>query len=148
MNVLLLDRITNLGNLGDEVRVKDGYARNFLIPQNLALKATAENRQVFAEREAELKQISIERLEGAEKRAAQLEDLEITILARAMEEGRLYGSVGPVEISRSLTDLGVAISKSEVRMPEGVIRETGEYEVDIQVHADVSRTIHVIVDAE
>ena len=148
MNVLLLDRVTNLGDLGDEVRVKPGYARNYLIPQGLALKATDANRKVFAEREAELKQLAIERLEGAEKRAALLEDLEITILARSVDAGRLYGSVGPVEIAKEITDLGIEVNKSEVKMAAEVIREVGEYEVEIRVHADVSRTVRIIVDAE
>ena len=148
MNVLLLDRITNLGDLGDEVRVKPGYARNFLIPQGLALKATEANRKLFSEREEELKKLAIDRLEGAEKRAAQLEDLEITVLARAIEGGRLYGSVGPVEIAREISDLGIEVSKSEVKLAGGVIRELGEYEVEIRVHADVARTIRVIVDTE
>lgn len=145
MNVLLLDRVTNLGDIGDEVRVKNGYARNYLIPQGFALKATPENRKIFADREEELRAQAIEKLEGAEKRAAQLEDLEVTILQRALGEGRLYGSVGPVEISRALANLGIEVNKSEIKMPLGPIREVGEFDVDIQVHADVARTVHVIV---
>ncbi len=148
MNVLLLDRVTNLGDLGDEVRVKPGYARNFLIPQGLALKATSENRKVFEEREEELKERAIARLEGAEKRAALLQDLEITVAARAIDSTRLYGSVGPVEIAREISELGIEVNKSEVKLLGGVIRELGEYEVEIRVHADVASTIKVIVDAE
>ena len=145
MNILLLDRVTNLGDIGDEVRVKNGFARNFLIPKGIALKATPENRKIFADREQELRAQAIEKLAGAEKRAAQLDDLEITILQRARDEGRLYGSVGPVEISRALTNLGIEINKSEIKMPLGPIREVGEFDVDIQIHADVVRTVHVIV---
>ena len=145
MNVLLLDRVTNLGDIGDEVRVKNGYARNYLIPQGLALKATTENRKIFADREEELRALAIEKLEGAERRAAQLTDLEVTILQRALGEGRLYGSVGPVEISRALANLGIEVNKSEIKMPLGPIREIGEHDVDVQVHADVARTVHVIV---
>lgn len=145
MNVLLLDRVTNLGDIGDEVRVKNGYARNYLIPQGLALKANSENRKIFADREEELRAHAVEKLEGAERRAAQLADLEVTILQRALGEGRLYGSVGPVEISRALTNLGIEISKSEVKLPLGPIRELGEFDVNIQIHADVVRTVHVIV---
>ncbi|MCY3884768.1 MAG: 50S ribosomal protein L9 [Gammaproteobacteria bacterium] len=148
MNVLLLDRVTNLGDLGDEVRVKPGFARNYLIPRGLALKATDENRKVFAEREQELKAMAVERLEGAEKRAALLDDLEITILARAVDASRLYGSVGPVEIAREISDLGIEVNKSEVKLTTGAIRELGEFEVEIRVHADVSRIVRVIVDAE
>ncbi len=147
MNILLLDRVTNLGDIGDEVRVKSGYARNYLIPQGLALRATEENRNEFAAREAELRASAIEKLEGAEKRAAQLEDLTITILQRSLGEGRLYGSVGPIEVARTLQQLGIEVHKSEIKMPLGSIRETGEFEVEIQIHADVSRTIQVIVVA-
>ena len=145
MNVLLLDRVTNLGDIGDEVRVKNGYARNYLIPKGFALKATPENRGIFADREKELRAQAVEKLEGAERRAAQLEDLEITIVQRSLDEGRLYGSVGPVEISRALANLGIEINKSEIKMPIGPIREVGEFDVDIQIHADVVRTVHVII---
>ena len=148
MNVLLLDRVTNLGALGDEVEVRNGYARNFLIPFGKAMRATSKNREIFAQRRAELEAAAVARLEGAEKRAALLEDLEITILARVGEGGKLYGSVGPIEIANTLTDLEIEVNRSEVRMPEGPIRETGEYSVEIHVHADVSRTINVLVVAE
>lgn len=147
MNVLLLERVNKLGDVGDEVRVKNGYARNYLIPQGLAMKATEESRQLFKEREEELRANAIEKLEGAEQRAAQLEDLTITILQRTLGEGRLYGSVGPIEITKELAELGIEVHKSEIRIPVGVIRETGEYEVEIHIHADVSRTIQVIVEA-
>ena len=148
MNIILLDRITNLGALGDEVNVKNGYARNFLIPQHKALRATDENRKYFDEQRAELESLAIEKLEGAQKRAAQLEEKTITYFARVAEGGRLYGSVGPVEIARILTSEGVEVHKNEVRMPTGIIRETGEYEVDVQVHADIVRTVTVIVEQE
>ena len=148
MQVILLERITNLGSLGDEVNVKNGYARNFLIPQHMALRATDENRQYFEEQRAELDRLAIEKLEGAQKRAAQLEGKTITYFARVAEGGRLYGSVGPIEIARILTSEGVEVHKSEIRMPTGVIRETGEYEVDVQVHADIVRSVTVIIEEE
>ncbi|MCY3628239.1 MAG: 50S ribosomal protein L9 [Gammaproteobacteria bacterium] len=147
MNVLLLERVANLGDLGDEVKVKNGFARNYLIPRGLALKATPDNRKIFEDREAELREKAIAKLQGAEQRAAQLTDLTLTILQRSLGEGRLYGSVGPLEISKELVNLGIEVHKSEIRMPSGVIRETGEYDIDIHIHADVSRTIHVIVEA-
>ena len=148
MKVLLLDRIANLGDLGDEVNVKNGYARNFLIPHRLAWRATDENRVHFEKLREELKQKAIEKLEGAEKRAAQLEDKTLTILMRVAESDRLYGSVGPNEVVSELASDGIEIHKSEVRMPEGVIRNTGEFEIEIQVHPEVSRTITLIVQPE
>ena len=148
MRVLLLDRIANLGDLGDEVNVKNGFARNYLIPHKLAWRATDESRKHFETLREELKQRAIEKLEGAERRAAQLEDQTITILMRVAESERLYGSVGPVEICRALDAQGIEVHKSEVRMPDGVIREKGEYEVEIQVHPSVTRTITVIVEEE
>ena len=148
MRVLLLDRIANLGDLGDEVNVKNGFARNYLIPHKLAWRATDESRKHFETLREELKQRAIEKLEGAERRAAQLEDQTITILMRVAESERLYGSVGPVEICRALEVQGIEVHKSEVRMPDGVIREKGEYEIEIQVHPSVNRTITVIVEEE
>ncbi len=148
MKVLLLDRIARLGDLGDEVNVKNGYARNYLLPQKLALRATDENRQRFEQLRDELQQRVIARLEGAERRAAQLDDLTLTILMRVADGGRLYGSVGPVEISNALAELNVEIHKSEIRMPFGVIREVGEYDVQIHIHAEIIRSITVFVQPE
>lgn len=148
MKVLLLDRIANLGDLGDEVNVKNGYARNYLIPNNLAWRATDENRNHFEQIREELHQKVIEKLQGAERRAEQLEDKTLTILMRVADGGRLYGSVGPIEVSNALATQGIEIHKSEVRMPNGVIRELGEYEVDIHIHAEVIRTISILVEQE
>ena len=148
MKVLLLDRIANLGDLGEEVSVKNGFARNYLLPQKLALRSTDENRKRFEEMREELQRRVIERLEGAERRAAQLDDKTLTILMRVAEGGRLYGSVGPVEVSNELAKQGIEIHKSEVRMPHGVIREVGEYEVQIHIHAEVMRTITEFVQPE
>ena len=148
MNVILMERVMSLGNLGDEVSVKNGYARNYLIPTGKAVRATAENREVFEQRRAELTRVANDRLSDAQGRAALLVDREVTIVARASEEGKLYGSVGTVEIARALDDLGVTINRAEVRMPDGVIRSVGEYDVDIQLHADVVQPVHVMVIAE
>ena len=148
MNVILLERVTNIGDLGQEVSVKNGFARNYLIPTGKAVRATADNRAVFEERRAELEKAANARLTDAHERASKLVEARVTIVARASEEGRLYGSVGPTEISRALTDAVLPVAKSEVRMPEGVIRDVGEFEVDVQFHADVTQSIQVEVVAE
>ena len=148
MKVLLLGQVANLGGLGDEVTVRNGYARNYLIPQGKALRVTEENRKRFEEQRAELERAAIERLEGAEKRAAQLVDRQITVFARVASEGRLYGSIGPQEIARELDAHGIEVHKSEIQMPEGAIREVGEYTVTINLHAGVTATLGVIVAPE
>lgn len=148
MNVILLERITNIGDLGQEVSVKNGFARNYLIPTGRAVRATAGNRAVFEERRAELEKAANAKLTDAHQRAEKLVDQRVTIVARASEEGRLYGSVGPAEISRALTDAVLPVAKSEVRMPDGVIRTVGESVVNVQFHADVKQTIQVEVVAE
>ena len=148
MNVILMERVTNLGDLGEEVVVKNGYARNFLLPQSKAVRATEENREVFEAKRSELEASAVERLSKAEQRAHRLEDCSVTIVARTGEEGKLYGSVGTIEIAQALSDMGIEVRKSEVIMSEGAIRVTGEYEVDIHLHADVTRSINVAVVAE
>lgn len=148
MNVILLERVTNIGDLGQEVSVKNGFARNYLIPTGKAVRATADNRAVFEERRAELEKAANARLTDAHERASKLVEARVTVVARASDEGRLYGSVGPTEISRALTDGILPVAKSEVRMPDGVIREVGEFEVDVQFHADVTQSIEVEVVAE
>lgn len=147
MQVLLLEKVQNLGDLGDEVTVKNGYARNYLLPQRKALRATDENREVFESRRKDLEAAALEKLQGAERRAAQLEDFNVTILARAGDGNRLYGSVGILEIARTLNELGIEVHKSEVLLTEP-IRELGEYEVNIQVHADILKTITVYVQPD
>ena len=148
MNVILLERIGNLGNLGDEVAVRGGYARNYLIPTGRAVRATDANRAAFEARRAELETAAGARLTAAEARGEQLTDVAVTLMARASEEGKLYGSVGTADIARALTERGIEISKAEVRMPDGVIRSVGDYEVEIQLHADVTRGVAVHVVAE
>ena len=148
MNVILLDRITNLGDLGDEVAVKGGYARNFLIPQGKAVRATKENRDVFEARRAELERVANERLGEATARAEKLADVAITITAKAGDEGKLYGSIGTQDIADALAAAGHEVTRAEVRMPEGVIRLAGEYEVDLQLHSEVTVTIKLAVIPE
>lgn len=149
MDVILLENVGSLGSLGDKVAVKPGYGRNFLIPQGKAVPATEENVAVFEARRAELEAAAAATLEAAQKRAAAIEALErIEIAATAGDEGKLFGSVGTRDIADSLTQAGVEADKSEVRLPEGVIRETGEYEVMLQVHGEVTATITIAVVPE
>ena len=148
MNVILLERIGSLGDLGEEVAVKPGFARNFLIPQGKAVRATAENRAVFEDRRAELERLANERLGEASERAGKLEGMSITIVVKAGEEGKLYGSVGTQDIAEAVGAKGVEIEKSEVRLPEGTIRAIGEYEIDLQLHSDVIVTIQLAVVPE
>jgi large subunit ribosomal protein L9 len=148
MNVILLERIRNLGDLGEEVGVKAGFARNFLIPNGKAVRATADNRAVFEARRAELERVANERLGEAEQRAAKLKDVAVVIAAKAGEEGKLYGSVGTADVAAAVSALGTEVAKSEVRMPEGVIRVIGEYEIDLQLHSDLTVAVKVTVVPE
>ena len=148
MNVILLERLTNLGDIGDEVAVKAGFARNFLIPKGKAVRATEENRAVFEGRRAELESAAAEQLSEAQGRAAKLEGLSLTLVVKAGEEGKLYGSVGTQDIADAITAEAIEVARSEVRLPEGVIRSIGEYEIDVQLHSDVAVSIAVAVVAE
>ncbi|MCR9279420.1 MAG: 50S ribosomal protein L9 [Pseudomonadaceae bacterium] len=148
MDVILMARLANLGDLGDEVSVKSGYARNFLFPQGKAVRATAANREVFETRRAELEAVAKAELGGAEGRAAGLEGQVLTLIVKAGEEGKLYGSVGTQEIADGLTAMGQEVHKAEVMMPEGVIRTLGSYEIAIMLHSDVSAQVTVNVVEE
>ncbi|MFB8829849.1 50S ribosomal protein L9 [Azotobacter sp. CWF10] len=145
MEVILLEKIANLGNLGDKVSVKGGYARNFLLPQGKATAATAENVAAFEARRAELERLAAEKKASAEARAAQLNELEITITATAGDEGKLFGSIGTADIADALTAAGLDVAKSEVRLPNGTIRQTGEYDVALHLHTDVEASIRLVV---
>lgn len=148
MNVILLERVNNLGDLGDEVVVKPGFARNFLVPKGKAVQANAENRAVFEERRAELEGAANEKLTAAQTRAEQLTDLVVTMVVKTGEEGRLYGSVGTQDIANAIVAEGQEVARSEVRMPEGVIRIAGEYDISLQLHSDVTVDIKVNVVPE
>jgi large subunit ribosomal protein L9 len=148
VNVILLERIVNLGDLGDEVVVKSGFARNFLIPKGKAVRASKDNRAVFEARRAELERVAHERLGEAQGRAAKLQGLSVSISAKAGDEGKLYGSVGTHDIAEALEAQGAEVAKSEIRMPAGVIRVVGEYDIDVHLHTDVNVTIKVIVVPE
>ncbi|HHH47105.1 MAG TPA: 50S ribosomal protein L9 [Thiotrichales bacterium] len=149
MEVILLEKIENLGDLGDVVNVKPGFARNYLIPQGKAKYATAENIRELEARRAELEKAAAEAKAQAEARRERIEGQEITIPAKAGTEGRLFGSVGPADIAQALTEAtGVEVAKRQVRMPEGPIHEVGETEITIHLHTDVNARIKVIVIAE
>ena len=148
MDVILLERVRNLGNLGDEVSVKNGYGRNFLIPQGKAVRATAANREVFESRRAELEAQAAAQLKAAQDRAAGLAELAVTIAARARDEGPLFGSVGSREIADAVTEAGQEVSKDEVLLPVGPLRSIGEFTVDLQLHSDVTASVTVNVIPE
>jgi large subunit ribosomal protein L9 len=133
VEIILLERIPKLGELGDKVRVKPGFARNYLIPGEKALPATAKNMEIFEAKRAELEAISRVQLQKAKDRAALLEGLMIVISANAGEEGRLFGSVGAHEIVDAIKALGHEVAKNEVQLKDGPIREVGEYEVDLEL---------------
>lgn len=149
MEVILLENVANLGTLGDKVNVRPGYGRNFLLPQKKAVPATKENIEVFEARRAELEKAAAEALAAAQGRAEKIAELgQVTIRAQAGEEGKLFGSVAVADIADALTAAGIELEKREVTLPEGPIRVTGEYEVELQLHPEVMQSIKVIVEAE
>ncbi|MBT3811675.1 MAG: 50S ribosomal protein L9 [Gammaproteobacteria bacterium] len=148
MEVILLEKVVNLGNLGDKVNVKSGFARNFLVPHKKAVMATKEKIAEFESRRAELERAAAEKLTAAEKRADALSKVEVVITHKAGEEGKLFGSVGTQDIADVVTAAGAALDKSEVRLPDGIIRHIGDYDIDVNLHADMTVTIKVQVVAE
>jgi large subunit ribosomal protein L9 len=149
MEVILLENISKLGKLGDTVNVKAGFGRNYLIPQGKAVYATEANVAQFEARRAELEAAAASQMASAEERAEAINALGlVTITAVAGDEGKLFGSVGTRDISEAVTALGCEVDKSEVRLPDGPMRELGEYEIAIQVHGDVSATVAIAVVAE
>ena len=148
MQLILLQKVTNLGNLGDKVDVKPGYGRNYLVPQGKAVPATAANLAEFEAKRAEYEAKAQATLDAASARQAKLADASVTVAANASTEGKLFGSVGPREIAEALTKAGFEVEKSEVILGEGAFRHTGEYEVLLHLHADVETTVKVIVAPE
>lgn len=149
MQVILLDKIANLGGLGDLVTVKPGYARNYLIPQSKAVMATKENLAHFEARRAELEAKVAAALTAAQDRADKIAALgTVEITSKAGDEGRLFGSIGTNDIATALTAAGVAVAKSEVRLNDGLLRNTGEYEISLQLHSEVFATAKIVVVAE
>jgi large subunit ribosomal protein L9 len=148
MEIILLEKIAKLGNLGDKVVVRPGYGRNYLIPQGKAVRATAEKLAEFEQRRSDLEQKAAGELAAAQARAEAIGKLSVTIRRKAGEEGRLYGSVGVKDIAQAVVAAGVALDKSEVRLPSGPLRMTGDYAIKIQAHGDVAATLALKVAAE
>ena len=149
MEVILLEKTRNLGNLGDKVKVRSGYGRNFLIPQGKAVPATESNIKHFQERRAELEKQANEKLATAQARAEKLIAIAaVTVPAKAGDEGKLFGSVGTRDIADAITAAGLQVSKAEVLMPNGLIRNVGDFEITLQLHSDVAATIKVSVVPE
>lgn len=149
MDVILLEKVHNLGNLGDKVAVRPGYGRNYLIPRGKAAPATALNLKKFEARRAELEKAANEALAAAEQRAEALRALgKVTLTSKAGEEGKLFGSVGTVDIAEAITQAGVKLEKQEVRLPAGPLRMVGECEITIHLHPDVNVQITVVIAPE
>ncbi len=149
MEVILLEKVQNLGNLGDKVQVKAGFGRNFLVPYGKAVPATKENVAKFEARRAELEQAAQEKLAAARARAEKLDGLRVEIAAKtADDEGKLFGSVGSREIMDAVASAGAEVEKSEIHLPDGPIRAVGEFPIEVQLHSDVLARITVAVVAE
>ncbi|WGO83778.1 50S ribosomal protein L9 [Arsenophonus apicola] len=149
MEIILLDKVANLGSLGDKVDVKAGYARNYLVPQQKAVPATKKNVEFFEARRAELEAKLADVLDAAKARAEKINSLAtVTIASKAGDEGKLFGSIGTRDIAQAVTAAGVEVAKSEVRLPNGVLRTVGEHEVHFQVHSDVFAKLNVNIIAE
>lgn len=149
MEVILLERIRNLGTLGQKVKVKSGYGRNFLVPQGKAVYATPDNIKKVEARRAEFEKAEAEHLQTAQDRAKALAALEVvSIPAKAGEEGKLFGSIGTRDIAEAITNAGVEISKSEIHLPMGAFRHTGEYEIEIELHSDVRTMVKINITPE
>ena len=148
MNVILLEKVENLGDIGDMVTVKPGYGRNFLLPQGKAALATKANLAEVEARRAELEKAAAEELAAAKARAELIDGMELVIPANAGEEGKLFGSVGPIDIVDAFSKVGVDIERAEVRMPDGPIHELGEFEIGVHLHADINVDVSLKVVAD
>jgi len=148
MEVILLEKVANLGAIGDKVKVKPGFARNFLLPQGKATMATAENVAKFEARRAEFERVANEQLARALERAEQFKDFKLTIAAKAGTEGKLFGSIGTPDIAEAATRAGHAIERAEVRLPHGPIRVIGEHHVTLHLHADVNIELPITIVPE
>jgi large subunit ribosomal protein L9 len=148
MEVILLQKVANLGNIGDKVKVKPGFGRNYLLPQGKAALATAANLKKFEERRAELEKLAADELESAKLRSGQLDGFRLSLTAKAGGEGKLFGSIGTSDIAEALSKAGIRIERSEVRLPAGPIRLVGEHHVKLHLHTDVVIDLPVDVVAE
>jgi large subunit ribosomal protein L9 len=148
MDIILLQKVANLGNIGDRVKVKPGYGRNFLLPQGKATLATPDNIAKFETRRSELEKAAGEELGGAQARAAKLAGFKLSLTAKAGGEGKLFGSIGTSDIAEATTKAGFAVERSEVRLPHGPIRQAGEHIVQLHLHTDVTVDLPVTIVAE
>lgn len=148
MEVILLEKVGKLGGIGDRVEVKAGFGRNYLVPQGKAVPATKANIADFEARRADLEAAAAEKKAAAEARGEKLNELSVTIEANAGDEGKLFGSIGTRDIAEAISKAGVEVAKSEVKLPEGVLREIGEYQIDIQLHAEVTVAVTLNVVPE
>jgi large subunit ribosomal protein L9 len=148
MEVILLEKIANLGNLGDKVTIKSGYGRNYLIPQGKAVPASASKIAEFEARRVELEKAAAEKLAAAKARADAISKLQIVITHKAGDEGRLFGSIGTHNIAEAITQAGIEVQKNEVRLPHGAIRHVGDFDIDIAIHSDVVVTLPIKIAAE
>lgn len=148
MEVILLEKIQNLGKLGDKVKVRAGYGRNYLLPAGKAVSASSANIEKFEARRAELEQAEAEILQKAQVRAEQLNQVAVTITRKAGSEGKLFGSVGTIDITEAVRETGVELAKHEIRLPDGPFRSLGDFQVHIHLHADVEATIRINIVAE
>lgn len=148
MQVILMEKVVNLGGLGDVVKVKDGYARNYLIPQGKAKRATEENKKFFEAKRAELEKAQAEKLAAAQEKAGKLEGITVTIARKAGVDGRLFGSVSNIDVAEALAAQGLEVEKAGIRMPAGPIKSIGENELEVALHTDVVAKITVAVVAE
>ena len=148
MQIILLEKVANVGNLGDVVKVKDGFARNFLIPKGMAKRATPENLKLLESRRAELEKVAAERLAAAQALAEKLEGQTVRIVQKAGVDGRLFGSVGTIDIAEALAAQGVEVEKAQVRLPAGPLKTVGDHPVSIALHTDVDAHITIAVVAD
>ena len=148
MDVILLTKVANLGNIGDRVKVKSGYGRNFLLPKGKATLATPENVKKFEARRAELEKIARDQFQDAESRAAAFKDFKLQITAKAGSEGKLFGSIGTADIAEACTAQGHKLARAEVRLPTGPLRTVGEHVVALHLHTDIDVQLPVIITAE
>ena len=147
MEIILLEKIERLGSLGDVVRVRPGYARNYLIPMGKAKYATEANREEVQAHRTELERKAVEALSAAEQRKAKLDGFKVTVMVETNQEGKLFGSVGAGEISRSITEAGPELERHEVRLPDGPLRSLGEHSVDIHIHTGIEATVSVTIES-
>ncbi len=148
MDVILLEKVANLGNIGDRVKVRSGFGRNFLLPHGKATLATPDNVAKFEARRAELERAAHEQLASAQQRAEAMKDFRLVITAKAGTEGKLFGSIGTTDIAEAATRAGQKLARSEVRLPTGPLRTIGEHTVSVHLHADVDLTLPVTIVAE